>query len=78
MIFILLLERYKGYIKIFLKNNWMENGFCFFNIKLKKLKVVIRIEWICWGNFFWECLILKYLCKYLVIIIFVKINIFFK
>lgn len=44
MIFILLLERYKGYIKIFLKNNWMENGFCFFNIKLKKLKVVIRIE----------------------------------
>lgn len=78
MIFILLLERYKGYIKIFLKNNWMENGFCFFNIKLKRLKVVIRIELICWSNFFWECLILEYLCKYLIIIIFVKINIFFK
>lgn len=39
------LGRHKGYTKTFLKNNWMENGFCFFfNIKLKKLKAAIRTE----------------------------------
>lgn len=41
------LERHKGYTKTFLKNNWMENGFCFFNIKLKKLKTAIRTDLIC-------------------------------
>lgn len=34
----------QGLYKNFLKNNWMENGFCFFNIKLKKLKAATRTE----------------------------------
>lgn len=78
MTLILPLERHKGYTKTFLKNNWMENGFCFFNIKLKKLKAAIRTDLICWGNSFWECLILEHLCKYSVTITFAKINILFK
>lgn len=47
MTLILPLERHKGYTKTCLKNNWMENGFRFFNIKLKKLKAAIRTDLIC-------------------------------
>lgn len=47
MTHILPLERQRGHTKTFFKNNWMENGFCFFNIKLKKLKAAIRTELIC-------------------------------